>query len=111
MTNLNDFGKIAIATAIFYIPIFLTALTIVFRHGFRKDLGWIFLVIFSTGQSRIFHTAALHAEYHYHSPNCRWRYVTSCSIGHTRQHHSIRSSLHMRVGRTIAFASGYLGIP
>lgn len=89
MTNLNDFGRLALATAIFYIPIFITAIIIVFRHGFRKDLGWVFLVIFSTGESILSRIAASLAEFNDNSSNSGWRYVDSCSIGHTHQHHFV----------------------
>ncbi|KFY57235.1 hypothetical protein V496_06509 [Pseudogymnoascus sp. VKM F-4515 (FW-2607)] len=37
---------IAIIELCVYIPIFFLAAIVVFRHGFRKQLGWIYLVIF-----------------------------------------------------------------
>ncbi|KAF7984793.1 hypothetical protein HWV62_11792 [Athelia sp. TMB] len=46
--SLDDFGRIAIAVAILYIPVLITAVFLVCRHGFKRDAGWIFLVIFST---------------------------------------------------------------
>jgi len=45
--SLDDFGKIAIVVAILYIPVLITAIILVCRHGFKRDAGWIFLVIFS----------------------------------------------------------------
>ncbi|KAJ6119275.1 hypothetical protein N7523_003555 [Penicillium sp. IBT 18751x] len=38
---------VAIAELIVYTPVALCALFVVFRHGFHKQLGWIYLVIFS----------------------------------------------------------------
>lgn len=43
---LSTQGAIAIAEICVYIPIFLLTLIIVFRHGFAKQLGWIYLSIF-----------------------------------------------------------------
>jgi hypothetical protein len=37
---------IAIAEICVYIPIFILTLIVVFRHGFRRQLGWIYLAIF-----------------------------------------------------------------
>lgn len=37
---------IAIIELCVYIPIFFLAAIVVFRHGFRRQLGWIYLVIF-----------------------------------------------------------------
>jgi len=37
---------IAYAELIVYIPIFLLTAVIIFRHGFQKQLGWIYLTIF-----------------------------------------------------------------
>jgi hypothetical protein len=37
---------IAIAELCVYIPIFGLTLVIIFRHGFKRQLGWIYLVIF-----------------------------------------------------------------
>lgn len=48
--TLDDFGKIGIAVAILYIPVLITAIFLVCRHGFKRDAGWIFLVIFSVGK-------------------------------------------------------------
>lgn len=39
---------ISIAELIVYIPIFFLTLFIVFRHGFQRQMGWIYLVIFCT---------------------------------------------------------------
>lgn len=44
---LNDFGKIAIAEIIFYIPVLLIALAVTFKHGFDRKLGWLLLFIFA----------------------------------------------------------------
>jgi hypothetical protein len=38
---------IAIAEICVYVPVLLLALITVFRHGLGKQLGWIYLVIFS----------------------------------------------------------------
>lgn len=37
---------IAIAELVVYIPIALLAIFVVFRHGFHRQLGWIYLCIF-----------------------------------------------------------------
>jgi hypothetical protein len=37
---------ITIAELCVYVPIFFLTLIIIFRHGFRRQLGWIYLVIF-----------------------------------------------------------------
>lgn len=37
---------IAYAELVVYIPIFLLTAIIIFRHGFQKQLGWIYLTIF-----------------------------------------------------------------
>jgi hypothetical protein len=38
---------VAIAELVVYIPIALLSLFVVFRHGFYKQLGWIYLCTFS----------------------------------------------------------------
>jgi hypothetical protein len=38
---------IAIAELVVYIPTALVTILVVLRHGFRKQLGWIYLCIFS----------------------------------------------------------------
>ena len=43
----NARGGISILELIFYIPSLITAIFICARHGFGKNSGWIFLVIFS----------------------------------------------------------------
>jgi hypothetical protein len=47
MPTLDVFGQLAAATIAFYIPILVITITLVLRHGFRRDAGWIFLLIFS----------------------------------------------------------------
>jgi hypothetical protein len=37
---------IAIAELAVYIPIFILTIIVVIRHGFHKQLGWIYLAIF-----------------------------------------------------------------
>jgi hypothetical protein len=37
---------IAYSELVVYIPIFLLTAIIIFRHGFQKQLGWIYLTIF-----------------------------------------------------------------
>jgi len=37
---------IAYAELVVYIPIFLLTAIIIFRHGFQKQLGWIYLTLF-----------------------------------------------------------------
>jgi hypothetical protein len=38
---------IAIAEVCVYIPIFILTIIVLFRHGFQKQLGWIYLAIFA----------------------------------------------------------------
>lgn len=38
---------VAIAELVVYIPVALCAIFVVIRHGFHKQLGWIYLVVFS----------------------------------------------------------------
>jgi hypothetical protein len=38
---------IAVAEICVYIPIFILTIIVVVRHGFQKQLGWIYLAIFS----------------------------------------------------------------
>ena len=38
---------IAIAEIIVYVPIFILTLVVLFRHGFQKQLGWIYLALFA----------------------------------------------------------------
>lgn len=39
--------QVAIAELVVYIPISLVTIWVVLRHGFHKQLGWIYLFIFS----------------------------------------------------------------
>lgn len=39
---------IAIAELVIYIPVGLVSLFVVFRHGFHRQLGWIYLFALST---------------------------------------------------------------
>lgn len=47
MPTLDNLGKISAATMVLYIPILIIAAILVFRHGFTRDAGWIFIAIFS----------------------------------------------------------------
>ena len=42
----NDSEVIAYAELCVYIPIFILTVIVVVRHGFQKQLGWIYLAIF-----------------------------------------------------------------
>lgn len=44
---LDQRGDIAIATIVFFVPIFCFALFLTLRHGFGRQAGWIFLLTFS----------------------------------------------------------------
>lgn len=46
MGGVNTEG-VAIAELVVYIPVALCAIFVVIRHGFHRQLGWIYLVIFS----------------------------------------------------------------
>jgi hypothetical protein len=56
MPSLNNLGKIDAAAMVIYLPIFAVSLVLVFRHGFKRDAGWIFLCIFSLSK---LHAAAI----------------------------------------------------
>jgi len=45
--GLDQRGYIAIAEAIVYVPILCIAVSLVFRYGFTKKAGWVYLVILS----------------------------------------------------------------
>jgi hypothetical protein len=38
---------VAIGEICVYVPIFILTLVVVFRHGFKREMGWIYLAIFS----------------------------------------------------------------
>lgn len=48
--TLDSFGRIGFAVAVLYIPVLITAIFLVCRHGFKRDAGWIFLVLFAIGK-------------------------------------------------------------
>jgi len=48
MPSLDDHGRLAVATAVFYMPYLLISLLLTLRHGFGRSAGWVFLLIFST---------------------------------------------------------------
>ncbi|KAK7694242.1 hypothetical protein QCA50_001422 [Cerrena zonata] len=45
--GLDERGYIAIVELIIYTPIFVTSGFLIFRHGFRRNAGWIYLLILS----------------------------------------------------------------
>ncbi|KAL7278464.1 hypothetical protein ACG7TL_007463 [Trametes sanguinea] len=45
MVKLDVRGDIAVAEIVLYVPILITSIPLVFRHGFTRKAGWIFLVI------------------------------------------------------------------
>ncbi|KAL8675367.1 MAG: hypothetical protein Q9168_000198 [Polycauliona sp. 1 TL-2023] len=42
---LPETSRLAIADIVFYLPAFILSIIVVTRHGFRRQLGWIFLTI------------------------------------------------------------------
>ncbi|KAI9869127.1 MAG: hypothetical protein M1813_002951 [Trichoglossum hirsutum] len=44
---LDNHGKVAAAVIAFYVPTLVITGFLTFRHGFRKDLGWLYLSLFS----------------------------------------------------------------
>lgn len=50
MGSLDQRGYISIALLIVYPFVFLLALTLTIRHGFTRQAGWLFLMIFSTAK-------------------------------------------------------------
>lgn len=49
--TLDSHGKLALVELIIYIPIGLFCIYNNIRHGFRRDVGWIYLTIFSISKS------------------------------------------------------------
>jgi hypothetical protein len=47
---LDQRGKISIAEIVFYVPTLFLAFFLTLRHGFRREAGWIYLLIFSVGE-------------------------------------------------------------
>lgn len=45
--GLDARGDISIALVVIYVIVFLLALPLVLRHGFSRDAGWVFLLIFA----------------------------------------------------------------
>jgi len=45
---LNEFGKLAIAEIIAYIPVTCISFFVALRHGFSRKAGWILLFVFAT---------------------------------------------------------------
>lgn len=48
--TLDPRGIISAVELVFYIPTALLTLFLTLRHGFRRDAGWIYLLIFSLGK-------------------------------------------------------------
>jgi hypothetical protein len=49
--HLDSHGKLALVEVIIYVPIGLFCIYNNIRHGFRRDVGWIYLTIFSISMS------------------------------------------------------------
>lgn len=49
--GLDGRGILSVVEIIFYIPVLVVSAILVLRHGFKRDLGWIFLFIFANGKS------------------------------------------------------------
>lgn len=47
---LDPRGIISAVELVFYIPTAILVLILTLRHGFRRDAGWIFLLIFSLSE-------------------------------------------------------------
>ena len=47
MTTLGPKGGLAIAEIVFFAPALILSLFIVFRHGFTRQMGWVYLVLLS----------------------------------------------------------------
>ena len=59
--GLDARGDISIVIIIAYIPVFIFSLLLSLRHGFSRDAGWVFLLIFSVGQ----YPSVLKKDYNY----------------------------------------------
>lgn len=50
MRNLDARGIIAAVEIAIYVPLLITSIILVKRHGFKRSGGWLFFVIFSIGK-------------------------------------------------------------
>lgn len=50
MPHLDKRGIISAVEIVFYTPIALLTVYLVYRYAFRRDAGWLFLSIFSMGK-------------------------------------------------------------
>lgn len=99
--GLNDRGYISIAQIIAYAPVLALSGILVRRHGVKKTQGWIYLVIFSLGESFAFirscsalclYTSRYSSPYYWsgivhhrrrnHKPFQRSRYCHGCRPEH-----------------------------
>lgn len=49
--GLDARGNIAAAEIALYIPVLLIGVFLALRHGFKREAGWVFLVVLSIGVS------------------------------------------------------------
>ena len=49
---LDKRGDIAVAEVVLYVPILIVSVILIFRHGFTRQAGWIFLLLLSVGKCR-----------------------------------------------------------
>lgn len=52
--GLDGRGDVAIVQLIVYAPILLISQFLLFRHGMRKQHGWLFLALFAAGEIQLF---------------------------------------------------------
>lgn len=76
MRNLDARGIIAAVEIAIYVPLLITSIILVKRHGFRRSGGWLFFVIFSIGKLLSPHTPSILTTLNaIFSSNC-WRLYT-----------------------------------
>jgi hypothetical protein len=47
MAKIDVYGKLAAAEIAFYVPLAIATFFLTLRYGFRRDAGWIFMLVFS----------------------------------------------------------------
>ena len=108
MPSLNSYGKIDAATMVFYLPILGISLVLVFRNGFRRDAGWIFLCIFSLGTFCVLYAGIPSLTTIIFSSNY-WRGIDGSSgIDRTGEHNVIHHRIYPRIRWTLPPLTGNL---
>lgn len=51
--SLDDHGKLGAAVIPFYLPFLVLSFILSWRHGFGRNTGWVYLLVFSISESQI----------------------------------------------------------